>query len=60
MSAVSTEPIYHTELIDGRKIQKPLPKNLHAFTQTYLIGLFLKTLPHEYRGYVRIERALRL
>ena len=34
MSAVLTEPIYHTELIDGREIQKPLPKNLHAFTQS--------------------------
>jgi Uma2 family endonuclease len=48
-SAVITEPIYHTEFIDGREIQKPLPKNLHAFTQTYLIIFFSRTLPHKYR-----------
>jgi Uma2 family endonuclease len=48
MSAVITEPIYHTEFIDGREIQKPLPKNLHAFTQSYLLGSFWKTLP-QYR-----------
>ncbi len=49
MSAVLTEPTYHTELIDGREIQKPLPKNLHSFAQTYLIGFFLRTLSNRYR-----------
>jgi Uma2 family endonuclease len=37
MSAVLTRPEYHVELIDGREVQKPLPKNLHAFIQSYLI-----------------------
>lgn len=33
MSTVLTEPIYHVELIDGREIEKPLPKKLHARIQ---------------------------
>ncbi len=49
MSAVLTEPIYHTELIDGHEIQKPLPKNLHAFAESYLIGFFHQILPKKYR-----------
>lgn len=49
MSAVLTEPLYHTELIDGREIQKPLPKNLHAFVQTYLLQWFGRQLPRPYR-----------
>ncbi len=35
----------HFELIDGRGIQKPLPKNLHAFIQTYLSFYFRANLP---------------
>ena len=33
MSTVLTEPVYHVELIDGRKVEKPLPKRLHARIQ---------------------------
>jgi len=33
MSTVLTEPIYHVELIDGREIEKPLPKRFHARVQ---------------------------
>jgi hypothetical protein len=36
MSAVLAEASYHKELIDGREVEKPLPKNLHAFIQTFL------------------------
>src|SRR3954470_3430118 len=49
MSAALTEPIYHTELIDGREIQKPLPKNLHAFTQSYVRVVLARDLPNKYR-----------
>jgi Uma2 family endonuclease len=35
-SVVATTP-YHTELIDGREVPKPLPKILHARLQSYLI-----------------------
>lgn len=42
------EPAYHTELIDGREIQKPLPKNLHAFTQSFLMGYLLRNVPSSY------------
>jgi Uma2 family endonuclease len=37
MSTVLTQPAYHLELIDGREIQKALPKLLHAIIQSYLI-----------------------
>lgn len=37
MSTVLTQPEYHLELIDGREIQKALPKKLHAIVQSYLI-----------------------
>ena len=49
MSAALAGFSYHTELIDGREIEKPLPKNLHAFVQTFLIGFFLRTLSARYR-----------
>jgi Uma2 family endonuclease len=50
MSAVLTEPGYHTELIDGCKVEKPLPKNLHAFIQTFLAVVFTARLPKRYRA----------
>ena len=49
MSTVVTEPAYHLERIDGREIQKPLPKNLHAFIQNFLIALLNRDLPKRYR-----------
>ncbi|MGA8025761.1 MAG: Uma2 family endonuclease [Bryobacteraceae bacterium] len=47
--AVGTSYDYHTELIDGVEVEKPLPKNLHAFIQTYLIAFLTQTLPKNYR-----------
>lgn len=49
MSATITEPIYHTELIDGREIQKPLPKKLHAIIQGYLTALFVRLLSKQFQ-----------
>lgn len=46
---VFTEPAYHTEFIDGREIQKPLPKNLHAFIQSFLLQWCGRELPKQYR-----------
>ena len=40
---------YHTERIDGREIEKPLPKNLHAFVQTFLIVFLSRTIPKQWR-----------
>jgi Uma2 family endonuclease len=37
MSTVLTQPEYHVELIDGKEIQKALPKKLHAIIESYLI-----------------------
>ncbi len=50
MSTVVVEPAYHTELIDGHEIEKPLPKNLHAFIQTFLAAAFSTRLPRRYRA----------
>ncbi len=36
-SALVISPTYHVELIDGREIEKPLPKKLHTFIQVFLI-----------------------
>jgi Uma2 family endonuclease len=49
MSTVVAEAVYHKELIDGREIEKPLPKDRHAFIQTFL-GAVLATLPKSYRA----------
>ena len=35
--STTTEPLYYTEWIDGRAIEKPLPKKLHALIQRFLI-----------------------
>ena len=48
MSAVITEPLYHVELIDGREVEKPLPKKLHFRTQKYLILKLTRLLPRDY------------
>lgn len=50
MSAVGLEPpTYHRELIDGREIQKPVPKKLHTFIQVFLIQWLSNNLPRGYR-----------
>lgn len=49
MSTVSTEPAYHLERIDGREVQKPSPKKLHAFIEGYLISVLSRDLPKRYR-----------
>ncbi len=49
MATVLTPATYHTELIDGQEIEKPVPKNLHAFAQTYLIQWFGRELSPKYR-----------
>ena len=50
MSTVLVEPTYHTELIDGCEVEKPLPKNLHAFIQTFLGAVLLARLRRRYRA----------
>lgn len=50
MSTVLVEPAYHKELIDGREVEKPLPKKLHAFIQTFLAATFSARLPKAYRA----------
>lgn len=48
MSTVLTTPQYHVELIDGREVEKPLPKKLHVRIQKYLIVELTRQLPHRY------------
>jgi hypothetical protein len=45
MSTVLTQPQYHVELIDGREVEKPVPKKLHVFVQQYLIVELTRVLP---------------
>jgi len=42
---VKIAPTYHTELIDGAEVEKPLTKNLHSLIQSYLVGFFRLQLP---------------
>ena len=49
MSAVDVSTQYHTEIIDGREVLKPLPKKLHILVQTYLTGILLRDLAKQYR-----------
>jgi Uma2 family endonuclease len=48
MSAVLTESLYHVELIDGREVEKPLPRKLHILVQRYLIVDLTRQLPAGY------------
>ena len=50
MSTVLTEPLYHVELIDGREVEKPLPKKLHFRVQRYLILELTRLLPRDYEA----------
>ncbi len=49
MSTVLAHTPYHSELIDGREIEKPLPKKLHAIIQSYLIHALGSSLPEALR-----------
>lgn len=42
MSAVLTGPKYHVERIDGKEIEKPTPKKLHAFVMAALMAELFK------------------
>ncbi len=44
MSTVLTGAAYHTELIDGQEVEKPLPKLLHARIQSFLIRVLASML----------------
>ncbi len=44
MSTLFTALTYHVELIDGREIQKPLPKKPHFLIQRHLLLVFGRTL----------------
>lgn len=48
--STAVTPGYHLELIDGREIEKPLPKKLHVFVQTYLASVLARDLPRAYRA----------
>ncbi len=51
MGAVQTEPVYHVELVDGREIEKPVPKKWHILIQTYLILVLNRDLlSNEYQA----------
>lgn len=50
MSTVVTEPLYHVELINGREVEKPLPKKLHFRVQRYLILELTRLLPRHYEA----------
>ncbi|MDQ2840031.1 MAG: Uma2 family endonuclease [Acidobacteriota bacterium] len=50
MSTLALQPTYHLELIDGREIEKALPKKLHVFIQTYLAFVLRRDLPKKYRA----------
>jgi hypothetical protein len=45
-----TCPTYHKELIDGLEIEKALPKNLHAFAETFLLVDLATRLPRLYEA----------
>lgn len=42
MSAVLSGPKYHVERIDGKEIEKPTPKKLHAFVMSALMAELFK------------------
>ena len=50
MSTVLVEAAYHKELIDGREVEKPLPKKLHARVQAYLMRVLGLKLPRPYEA----------
>ncbi|MBV8071461.1 MAG: Uma2 family endonuclease [Acidobacteriaceae bacterium] len=48
MATVVSDTLYHTELIDGQELPKPLPTKLHFLIQTFLILTLGKLLPKSY------------
>ncbi len=42
MKAVGATHQYHVERINGREVEKPLPKRLHALVQTWLLRTFFQ------------------
>ena len=50
MSTVLAVPQYHMELIDGREVEKPLPKILHFQVERYLILELTRLLPSMYEA----------
>lgn len=50
MSTVLTTPQYHVELIDGREVEKPLPKHLHAMCQTFVAEELNHAFQRQYRA----------
>lgn len=42
------QPVYHVELIDGQEVEKPLPKKLHIWIQSWLIIALAKLLPEDF------------
>lgn len=50
MSTVATEPVYHLERIDGREIQKPLPKKLHFLIEGFLVAVLRRELSRRYQA----------
>lgn len=59
MSTVLTGAAYHTELIDGREVEKPLSKLLHARIQSFLIRVLASLLSKRVEVSLGIERPLR-
>jgi Uma2 family endonuclease len=49
MSTVLVQPAYHVELIDGREVQKPLPKKYHFLIESYLIRTLAISLSKNYQ-----------
>jgi Uma2 family endonuclease len=54
-----TCPTYHKELIDGREVEKPLPKKLHAFAETFSTRRFGDEAAAALPSPAGIERPLR-
>ena len=48
MSTALVDGAYHKELIDGREIEKPLPKKLHARVQAFLMRVLGSKAPMPY------------
>jgi hypothetical protein len=50
MNSVLTTPRHHVELIDGREVERPVPKKLHAICQTFLIEELNRSFRRQHRG----------
>ena len=48
MSTALVDAAYHKELIDGREIEKPLPKKLHPRVQAFLMRMLGSKAPMPY------------